>query len=118
MLAHDELGGSGHDVHGAERIVGYLFRMPQTEVQIASGMAGIMAGGGITFVQGFRHVRVAERARIAAVAGTEEFAIPGSLGGHPDFEMDFGIGSGAGDGLNSAELRQIEIGATEQNSSG
>ena len=104
----DGLGFHGRFVDGAIAEVGDLLGVIERPGGIgAAGMvAGIGGGGGVVVGHGVRQLVVADGARETAVADALELAVPVG-GGHPDFELDIGIGRWLDGSGHAAEGRQV-----------
>src|ERR1051325_11846912 len=89
IAAHDETRCLCHHVHGAIHPVVDLFRMPDGELQIPSGMPSIRAGRRISLSKCIGHLPVAQRAGISAVACAKKSVVPCRGWWQPDFNVNF-----------------------------
>ena len=90
----------------AVAIVDHLLGMALAELHVVAGVAGVGARGRVAAAQRVGHRRVADRARVAAVADALELAVPRLSGRNPDLELDLGIARRPRGRLDAAERRQ------------
>src|SRR3954447_3988212 len=94
---------------GAVSEVDQLLGVSGDERGVATVVAGIGGGGCVSTADRVRQRGIDNVAGPSAIAAAHELAVP-TVGGVPDFDLDFGVGGGADDRCDSAEGGELSVG--------